>query len=299
MGKLNIAHHKSYHPYRRDNIERVRKDEEEAARQEAEKESKMAVADAEARLGVLRERAGLGTTDEKGKGKAVEGGKNTLTSSIGTGMGTGKHINLFEDLEQQELVIAARASKKTTQSETEKGVPLAPSAKDLNPWYADKRANKRTEAENENDQDEKRPECLFQMGFAIMLTMRDMAFKTINDPLTAITQQLAARSSSSNDTRSALPNNRWRNNRFPRKPDPPPPPPQPKQLDPASERLRRESSERERALALIRKKKREMEGSETPSTVHGGMDNGYGDVFNRREVEEAHAQRDRWRRTHW
>ena len=28
MGKLNIAHHKSYHPYRRDNIERVRRDEE-------------------------------------------------------------------------------------------------------------------------------------------------------------------------------------------------------------------------------------------------------------------------------
>ncbi|KAI6146762.1 hypothetical protein BKA82DRAFT_9562 [Pisolithus tinctorius] len=286
MGKLNIAHHKSYHPYRRDNIERVRKDEEEAARQEAEKESKMAVADAEARLGVLRERAGLGTADEKGKGKAVDGGTNSLTSATGTGIGTGKHINLFEDLEQQELIISARASKKTTQSELEKGVPLAPSAKDLNPWYADKRASKRTEAENENDQDEKR--------------MRDMAFKTINDPLTAITQQLAARSSSSNDTHSLPPNNRSRNKRFPRNPNPPPPPaPQPKPLDPTSERLRRESAERERALALIRKKKQEMAGSETPSTVHGGMDGGYGDVFNRREVDEAHAQRDRWRKRHW
>ncbi|KAI6146822.1 hypothetical protein BKA82DRAFT_160021 [Pisolithus tinctorius] len=272
MGKLNIAHHKSYHPYRRDNIERVRKDEEEAARQEAEKESKMAVADAEARLGVLRERAGLGAADEKGKGKAVDGGTSSLTSATGTGIGTGKHINLFEDLEQQELIISARASKKTTQSEIDKGVPLAPSAKDLNPWYADKRASKRTEAENENDQDEKR--------------LRDMAFKTINDPLTAITQQLAARSSS--------------NKRFPRNPDPPPPPPpQPKALDPTSERLRRESSERERALALIRKKKQEMAGNETPSTVHGGMDGGYGDVFNRREVDEAHAQRDRWRKRHW
>ncbi|KAI6137240.1 hypothetical protein F5141DRAFT_1231302 [Pisolithus sp. B1] len=131
-------------------------------------------------------------------------------------------------------------------------------------------------------------------------SMRDAAFKTINDPLTAITQQLAARSSSSNDTRSALPNSRSKNKRFPHNPDrPPPPPPQPKQLDPASERLRHESSERERALALIRKKKQEMAGSETPSTVHGGMDNGYGDVFNRREAEEAHAQRDRWKKRHW
>ncbi|KAI6109431.1 hypothetical protein EDD16DRAFT_1260974 [Pisolithus croceorrhizus] len=100
--------------------------------------------------------------------------------------------------------------------------------------------------------------------------MRDAAFKTINNPFTAITQQLAARSSSPNDTRSALLNSRSKNKRFPRNPDRLPPlPPQPKQLDTASERLRRESSERERALALIRKKKRELAGNETqaPCTV--------------------------------
>ncbi len=44
MGKLNIAHHKSYHPYRRDNIERVRKDEEEARQKEAVEEGRMMLA---------------------------------------------------------------------------------------------------------------------------------------------------------------------------------------------------------------------------------------------------------------
>ena len=44
MGKLNIAHHKSYHPYRRDNIERVRRDEEEARLKEAQAEGKMLLA---------------------------------------------------------------------------------------------------------------------------------------------------------------------------------------------------------------------------------------------------------------
>jgi len=44
MGKLNIAHHKSYHPYRRDNIERVRKDEEEAQLEEAKAEGRMMLA---------------------------------------------------------------------------------------------------------------------------------------------------------------------------------------------------------------------------------------------------------------
>jgi len=36
MGKLNIAHHKSYHPYRLDNIERVRLDEAAAKRKQTE-----------------------------------------------------------------------------------------------------------------------------------------------------------------------------------------------------------------------------------------------------------------------
>jgi len=44
MGKLNIAHHKSYHPYRRDNIEKVRKDEEEARQKEAREEGRMMLA---------------------------------------------------------------------------------------------------------------------------------------------------------------------------------------------------------------------------------------------------------------
>jgi hypothetical protein len=38
MGKQNNSHLKSYHPYRRDNIDRVRRDEEEAAQKEAREE---------------------------------------------------------------------------------------------------------------------------------------------------------------------------------------------------------------------------------------------------------------------
>ena len=43
-GKLNIAHHKSYHPYRRDNIEKVRRDEEEVRLKEAKEEGRMSLA---------------------------------------------------------------------------------------------------------------------------------------------------------------------------------------------------------------------------------------------------------------
>lgn len=44
MGKLNIAHHKSYHPYRRDNIEKVRKEEEEARLDQLKEEGRMKLA---------------------------------------------------------------------------------------------------------------------------------------------------------------------------------------------------------------------------------------------------------------
>jgi hypothetical protein len=70
-------------------------------------------------------------------------------------------------------------------------------------------------------------------------------------------------------------------------------------------RLARESVERERALALLRRKQREREQAErataTPSTVNGGdAGRGYADVFNRREVEDAHRERDRsWRHRRW
>ncbi|KAF8841358.1 hypothetical protein BDN67DRAFT_526300 [Paxillus ammoniavirescens] len=290
MGKLNIAHHKSYHPYRRDNIERVRRDEEEAALKEAEQEGRIALADAEARLGLLRERAGIGGHG-KGKGKERDVEDDVLKAeagiSTGTGIVSGKHINLFEDLEQQAMITAARISKKTGPSETEKGVPLAPSAKDLNPWYSDKTRDRNISVDD--DKDEKR--------------QRDLLSKSRHDPLTAITQQLASRSSSNNFSLPSLPSThpRSRDRRSSCQAGPPSPaaPPQPKQQDPTTARRNRESSERERALALIRRKKREMAGSETPSTVHGGMDGGYGDVYNKREVDEAHAHRDRWRNRGW
>jgi hypothetical protein len=87
---------------------------------------------------------------------------------------------------------------------------------------------------------------------------------------------------------------------------------QPKQLQrppPSSAsregRLARESVERERALTLLRRKQREREQAEratvTPSTVNGSdRGPGYADVFNRREVEDAHRERDRsWRHRRW
>ncbi|KAK0465052.1 uncharacterized protein EV420DRAFT_935726 [Desarmillaria tabescens] len=257
MGKLNIAHHKSYHPYRRDNIERVRRDEEEAREKEAREEGRMMLADSEARIDLLRERAGAASLSKK-KGrdddmKQLEGAKESLPTS-------GGHINFFEDLEQNAIITTVRSTKKAEPKETDKGVPLAPSAKDLRPWYSERNRDRDNVAGDEAAEERRK---------------RDTARKSIHDPLTSITHQLASKSSSSSSSRH--------------RPRPPSAPGQPPEVN---ARITRELSERERALALIRRKKAEERGSETPSTVHGGTESEYGDMYNRREVEEAH--RGRW-----
>ncbi|EIN05413.1 hypothetical protein PUNSTDRAFT_25455, partial [Punctularia strigosozonata HHB-11173 SS5] len=286
MGKLNIAHHKSYHPYRRDNIARVKRDEEEARLNEAKEEGRMMLADAEARISLLRERAGLNEKkpkrEEEELMKALEGSRRAEIEASTSGLPTsGGHINFFEDLEQQQIsaALASASTKhrtpkdkaKEAEKEDEKGVALAPSKKDLNPWYS----SKSRDVEKEIDEGRRN---------------RDLARQSAADPLTFINTTLSSRSGSSSSM-PTLPPSRPRYNRDKRRPTPPPPPASTRDTpklpkDSVTERQTRESSERARALALIERKKREMRGSETPSTVHGGY-GGYRDVFNREEVEEA------------
>ncbi|KDN42233.1 hypothetical protein RSAG8_06900, partial [Rhizoctonia solani AG-8 WAC10335] len=165
MGKLNIAHHKSYHPYRADNIERVRRDEEEARLKEAIEDGRVSLADSEARISVLRERAkaeakpskhkqereeekllqsrnpllaGPSSSDHHVSKEKEEGGALTLTAASG-------HVNLFEELEyshQNTLEHNGAKTKaeidKAREKELERGVPLMPDEKDRRPWYMDK-----------------------------------------------------------------------------------------------------------------------------------------------------------------
>ena len=111
-----------------------------------------------------------------------------------------------------------------------------------------------------------------------MFRKRDESRKYVHDP---ITKQLSTRPSASTSSsskapyRPALPSKTNRDK-----------PPE------VQARLSRESTERERAMELMRRKRREMEGNATPSTVYNDS-GGYGDLYNKREVEQAHRFRDR------
>jgi hypothetical protein len=83
MGKLNLLHHKSWHVYSKENRERVRKDEEAAAKEEQDKKERVIKAEQEARLGKLREASS--------RRKEAPENENIHIH---------EHVNLFKDLEK-------------------------------------------------------------------------------------------------------------------------------------------------------------------------------------------------------
>ncbi|KAN0113792.1 hypothetical protein V8E52_007445 [Russula decolorans] len=283
MGKLNIAHHKSYHPYRLDNIERVRRDEAAAKRKQTEDTDRALVADAESRLSALRARAGI--TSPSSPPRNTDTGSNITPVASGSDIPLSNgHINLFADLEEHASALAARASKsKPAMTDSDRGIPLAPTKQDLRPWYS---------AAGTGSNDDKTTEA----RRCALLPSPNLARQLKADPLFSIPSHLK-RPLHSHAGIPPPPSHSYSQSQQSQKPPP----------SSASRegRLARESVERERALALLRRKQREREQAErataTPSTVNGGDGGvGYADLFNRREVEDAHRERDRsWRHRRW
>lgn len=181
------------------------------------------------------------------------------------------------------MIISTKVKKPA--DETDKGVPLAPSEKDLKPWYSDKGKGRMLDDMDNDMRYASKPRVVSSRpGYLTSYTrphrIRDVNRKSKADPLTSINSQLAG---SSFRTPSSSRRDWKRPSSGSRTSDPDRPP---SQLD---ARLSRESAERQRARELIERKRREMAGSATPSTVRSG----YGDVYNRVEVEEARKSKGR------
>jgi hypothetical protein len=183
------------------------------------------------------------------------------------------------------MVAALTTTKRPDTKASQQGVKLAPDEKELQRWYTLQRSQRESQASE--DDGERRYLCFltdYMSNYNHYISKRETQRKYKHDPLTAIEQRLAARPSSSSM--------------------PPPAHSKPHQSRPTASsssssskppvqaRLQRESSERERAQALIQRRKRELAGSMTPSTVYNDDDE-YRDVYNRQEVKDAHRGRDR------
>ncbi|ORY23222.1 hypothetical protein BCR39DRAFT_363326 [Naematelia encephala] len=338
MPRLQILQHKSYHPYLEKNKQRVREDEARAREEEEERERQRIDEENEARLEVLRRRAGSpslpalapGTqshihVDEDGdlpstssgpsgssksllerhrekkareekrerklkerldfdfpsetarkeerrkareKEKLKEGridtydvdeeGRPAIRRGGGGGSGGGEwesggHVNFFTDIEQAESkTLAGGTSKGTKQSNKDDPFTmyLSRPEKETKPWYTDKELRRHEEREMGDEAEERRERE----------RRKDARSKTRNDPLTHLNSLLSSSSSSKNTSSTKRP---FRSH----------PTSTTTTIDPSAARIKREQSERERAIALISKAKAPLRPWDaTPSTIQGGGD---------------------------
>lgn len=209
MGKLNIAHHKSYHPYKSENIERVRRDEERAAAQEAGDRAKVMQADSEARIALLRKRAKKGKSREEDQAeKALERqllNKGRLENSVEkteetpvarkrddtnvTIMSEDGHFNFFADLERGPANASTsrrvkqnadyEAEKKAAEEKWDRQITMYIEAPPQT-WYDSKDGLKPAERKQTDDQ---RADKAY----------RESEIKRVEDPLATMQAYLARR----------------------------------------------------------------------------------------------------------
>ncbi|XP_031638433.1 leukocyte receptor cluster member 1 homolog [Contarinia nasturtii] len=107
---MNILPHKSWHVRTKENIARVRKDQAKAAEEEAEKQRRIAVADYEARINLLRKRATETSTANESEATANHDGKNEIVSAS-------EHVDLFDDHEEKQQKVKPMDEEKRLEQE--------------------------------------------------------------------------------------------------------------------------------------------------------------------------------------
>lgn len=133
---MNILPKKSWHVRNKDNVERVRRDEENARKDEKEREKRAALAEQEARTALLRGRAAK---------KLIEDDKTQETALV-LADDKAKHINFFAEIEEglrHGSNPEYEAEKRAEQEKRERAIGLltylGQSARDtqsgVKPWY--------------------------------------------------------------------------------------------------------------------------------------------------------------------
>lgn len=152
---MNILHHKSWHVYNKDNIEKVKKDKAEAAEKEQRESDRKKKADKEKRLELLREKSKqkYGATEDVMREEPKEDHVNVDSAVTAKDNQKPRHINLFYD-EEQANAKYGRGNEKRKREEKQKLDELErkhtiwhldSGAKDQ-PWYLDDNQGKdRTE----------------------------------------------------------------------------------------------------------------------------------------------------------
>ena len=197
---LHLLHHKSWHVYNKDNVERVQRDKEKARLKEEAEEQRMNEIDQERRLAQLRGNAyGIPVPEEtatfttkapskRGSDKRGSEDKGSEDGAVGrrAEVESQKHFNLFEDVEREAKKGGITKKEGEGNPEREKEVEkekkkwedlvtskLINSAKEHNPWYSTK--DLRSGAEKQKSEVEKE-----------VRQQKEMKMKSEADPLKAM-----------------------------------------------------------------------------------------------------------------
>lgn len=168
----NILPKKNWHVLKKENIDRVRRDEAKAAEEEQARLRKIAIAEKEARTELLRDRARAGRLSRD----AVEAGTSSsslpiaFTSAVEEALPR-THINFFKESESGNAEEKANQERKKEEKEEQEkwerkvGISMAlgqtpggPLDSQLNPWWmqAKKKDDGDDEEEEEEDDDQKK-----------------------------------------------------------------------------------------------------------------------------------------------
>jgi len=197
---LHLLHHKSWHVYNKDNVERVQRDKEKARLKEEAEEQRMNEIDQERRLAQLRGNAyGIPVPEEtatfttkapskRGSDKRGSEDKGSEDGAVGrrAEVESQKHFNLFEDVEREAKKSGITKKEGEGNPEREKEVErekkkwedlvtskLINSAKEHNPWYSTR--DLRSGAEKQKSEVEKE-----------VREQKEMKMKSEADPLKAM-----------------------------------------------------------------------------------------------------------------
>ncbi|KAL1918422.1 uncharacterized protein VTP21DRAFT_3082 [Calcarisporiella thermophila] len=190
---MNILPHKSWHVYNVKNREKVRKDEEEAAEEERKKAERVLIAEREARLNLLRERAQqknqLNAPPSHAEASRLVGEGALTTSAVSREVeeegAPARHINFWEDLEKAENA-AATAKLENPEAEEEERAKKEKLARQMN-MYLDKdsKAQKPWWMGAERD-DQSKPSSGSHHSKGYKSEKKDEYSKKRHDPLTKI-----------------------------------------------------------------------------------------------------------------
>lgn len=195
---LNIAHHKSYHPYNRENIERVRRDEEAAELEAQAKEQKAMAAESEDRLRLLREQHRSNAHDQAGPSSGNGVNRRGRVDESDRAASSG-HINFWADLEHSkgpregssrdhDALLGRPGSRRTTSAastapkerQQDDQFYLAAIEKEGKPWYDDPEMQGPKERKRTEDQ-------------RLEHAYKEASLKSSDDPMKAMAQFLAQR----------------------------------------------------------------------------------------------------------